>query len=84
MKKKKDFMKRMDAVENFLNSIALVLSLVIVGLIAFCMRLDATMYVNAYMAIGGIIVLVIFVKTVLRYREKKLWFKRNRRIFFLK
>ena len=82
--KKKDFMSRMDAVENVLNSIALVLSLVIVGLIAFCMRLDAIMYTNIYMAIGGIIVLVILVKTVLRHREKRLWFKKNRKIFFIR
>ena len=82
--KKKDFMTRMDAVENVLNSIALVLSVIIIGLIAFCMRLDAIMYVNVYMAIGGIIVLVILVKTVLRHKEKRLWFKKNRKIFFIR
>ena len=82
--KKKDFMTRMDVVESVLNSIALALSFIIIGLIIYCMRLDAVAYTNMYIVFGGLIVLVIFVKTVLRYREKKLWFKKNRRIFFLR
>ena len=82
--KKKDFMTRMDVVESVLNSIALALSFIIIGLIIYCMRLDAVAYTNMYIVFGGIIVLAIFVKTVLRHRKKKLWFKKHSKIYFLK
>jgi hypothetical protein len=78
--------KRMEVkntIDSTLNTVSLILSLIIIGIIIACMRLDVSAYVNAYVAIAGMIVLGILVRGFLHSRAKKLWFKRKKKKYFL-
>ena len=79
---KKERIEVRNAIETTLNTMALIVSLIIIGIIIACMRLDATMYVEAYVVIAGIIILGIAVKGILQNRAKRLWFKRKKKDSF--
>jgi uncharacterized membrane protein len=76
-KKERDTIRR--PAENTLNSLSMIISLIVIGVIIFCMKLDATMYVEAYVVIAGIVILTIVVKVILQSREKRLWFKKKKK-----